>query len=492
MDNDADYPAGAFQFSWNDVPDTLDAGCSELTYTHARFLLVLSYDTWLTGPDDTNARVYDMGSFTERDVYVHRAQRPFWAHLYACDDTDPSCADRFGSGAMEAVADVTDSNTTTQEVWKLVGVDNETDTADYMFDTMGFTAPSPFFYEGGTCAGMGGRLAVVYNTNSYFYIAQDTSAGNGWKNWNNRSDTADTIISWDITRIAGAHSSDSDYQFASHPYVAKVLNQDSEHRIRMMAQNRPEGDCDETDCQIVWLESIDACGEDFDMDCASCCPGGTSGPCGWDTAIADGRGGVAIEASPSDNFDDVQHGVWAYDYIQTSYINLNLSHDRLLLFSGTASTTCGPQTGVYGADWNASSEEWEPVLDTDTATCPHVELQARHNASVIPLPEGDFKVYTAPRAPGESDIVIHYWDGLRQQWDTETSEPKYILEDSTELDHLCIGAPQVFARIAGGQPYEGAVMLGRPVDPDHGFCKTIGTQHGTPKLAWYFAELQNH
>ena len=493
---DAAYPAGALEVSWGDPPVSTDPGCAGMTFTLDHFLILTRDDAWPTGPGDVNARAWAINDKKARGarLTVHRAQRTFYAKVYACDDASPGCADHFGADTGEALSDTAanaDTAVTAQEIWRLVGVDADTD--DYMFDTPGFTAPSPFFFDDDWCPASAGRLAVYYSRQGRIYRAVESSADTGWRNYNDQ-----TAITWDIDPVAQVHRSDPDFVNVSHPYAAQVLDSAEDVYIQINAQNRTESCATSGVCHIVSVRSTDGCGTDFDLGCADCCPDGADLDTAPDSGLCDwpGAGEVIIPLDTGVALLEAQHGTWVWDYIANPGLDLGESQDMVLLFSGTSVGTCATGNGTYRADWD-SVDGWHLATD-GPPTCPVEQIDNRHNASAIPLPGGDRKVYVLSyNMATDPYVYTYYWNGTFEEWEDHTAIPRFVLDDAdtgaTEISPECLGGPHVFARIVGGVPYEGAIVQVEEVDPDTASEKPCsGDRVGAPQFAWYFAELQNH
>lgn len=94
---------------------------------------------------------------------------------------------------------------------------------------------------------------------------------------------------------------------------------------------------------------------------------------------------------------------------------------------------------------------------------------------------------------GGIDLVIYYYNGVTESWETGTSVIEVYFEgDSTVVDHDCVANVDAFVHVDGG-PMEGMFFYLAPSDGsfEDGYCDQGSDYSGSAYSNIYFAELQN-
>lgn len=185
-----------FDFTWAAVPTGGD--CSLFSLDH--YVIAIkesSYPATASSGMPLNA-----GSSLTARLLPHRAQRTFYAKLFACDNS--TCSDIFGSAANETFVRTSDHDeleidTTEQEIWEIVGLNDE-DGGITGLEGETNDPGSFFFPPGWTNAG---QLAIYgydqESTEQNLKVIVANTAG--WQNFNTA--TFSTAV-----EVAGDHSSD--------------------------------------------------------------------------------------------------------------------------------------------------------------------------------------------------------------------------------------------------------------------------------------------
>ncbi|MCB9763781.1 MAG: hypothetical protein H6739_28690 [Alphaproteobacteria bacterium] len=469
-----------FDFTWAAVPTAGD--CSTFSVDHYR--IVLKEGSYPTGV--SNGRVYEVGTGTSATALPLRSEREFYARLFACENG--TCTDIFGSGAGELIDtdpadDAREIDTTDAESWSIVGLASTDGGIAASVVPLYTNDPTSFFYPSGTTHA--GKLALYTSSTagSNDKVVYSRTTSTGWDDFNRTS--------WAVTssEVFGSHTSDTDYDGVSHSYVLPVDN-GTDVVVRALAQNQGSGDW-----HIVWVDSTDDVGDDFGLYCASCCADTGATECDFPTAEAasPATAGVAVCADSSSSCDylsDALHGRWMWDYIADPVPDMT-SDAPSILFSGSPDgSTCtavgGGQADIYQATWNPSSEEWEVVMDSG---CPKAIFEDAHDPGVIPLPNGDFKVYVVDSS---HDVTIHYYNAILGDWESDTSNPEIHFAGPVTVTHDCIANVDPFVYVDGDK-YNGMFLYihDSGVGFESGTCTQGSDDSGSTYSNLFFAELQN-
>lgn len=478
----ADSESHGFDFTWVVVPTAGD--CASFTIDHYR--VVLKEGSYPTGPN--SGRVFAYGTSAAGTALPHRAEREFYARLFACDNAD--CSDVFGNVAGEgidtdAADDAREIDTTDPESWAIVGLNaNDGGIASTVVPTTA-NDPTSFFYPPGTTHAGTLALYVYRSASGYQHVVYARNGSSGWDDFNRST--------WSVymDEAFGSHTSDLDYDDVSHPYARPVDN-GMDVVVRALAQNQGTSGY----WHVDWTDSVDDIGDDFDLTCSSCCAGASSTECDFPTAEAASppTAGVAVCADSSAScyeLKDALHGRWMWDYIADPVPDMT-SDSPTILFSGspdgvTCSAVGGGQADIYQATWDPVGETWEVLMD---GSCPDAIITDAHDPGIIPLPNGDFKAYVVDAS---HELVIHYYNGVTESWETGTSVVEIYFEgDSTVVDHDCIANVDAFVHVDGG-PLEGMFFYLAPSDGafEVGYCDQGSDYSGSAYSNIYFAELQN-
>lgn len=460
MDTHSNHPSGAFTVTFATGVFT---NCSTFTLDHYR--TVLKYTGTPTSP--TDGIVVD--GTPPLSIFVNRAERTYYAKIYACDNA--SCTDVFGSGSGEPITGATtDSATTLQEVWRLTSVTGPTDSTHFVTDTLGATSPSSFFYPSGWSRE--GQLALYYSAGEDEIYMQYTTAA-GWQDFNDTTWTDNGVV-------AESYGSGTDYDQVSHPTVLPVVLAGPVNRVRMLATNRGSKK------QIVMVDSYDDTGDDFDLTYGSCWDS-TSGECDWPSV-----GSVAMCADGTSTCDYLSHAAhsrWLWDLVAYGPPVMASEYPEIL-FMGEESGADGCDAegllndDIYAATWSGSS------IDVNlSGSCPEDPFVTEdHDPAVTALPGDTFKVYVMDASTYEVNTHYRQDDGTWEDATTYPAHPLFLLEDDTEITHDCLADLDSFAFLDGSTPREG--MFVKVAEDDMLFeghyCTT-----GTYQEAIYFAELEN-
>ena len=455
------HASGAFSVTFGTVNQST---CGTFTLHH--YQIVLNDSATPTSP--TDGLMFGANA-SPKSTFVHRADRLYYAKVYACDDA--ACTDVLGDGAGETITGTsTGSGTTEAEVWVLTSVADQSDTSHYVVSSDSATSPSSFFYPPGWTRE--GQLALYYSEGDDEIYMPYTDA-DGWQDFN---DTAWT----DNGVVAESQGGGTDFDGTSHPSVLPVVT-GSGNRVRMLAQNSGS-----SKKHLVTVDSTDDTGDDFNLTCGTCCAGGTAGECYWSSVAS-----VAICADSTSGCSHLAralHSRWQWDLIAYGPPVL-ASEYPTLLFTGSedGNAGCDVEGGstddVYGATWSGSA--WAVDM---TSSCPTDPFAVdEHDPAVTAYPGDEFKVYVVDSSSPYD--VVTYYQRSNGTWEAQTPVPTFELEDSTVITGDCLADLDSFVFNDSGTPREG-MFLKVAEDGDTNFEGHL-CNSGTAAAGIYFAELSN-
>lgn len=475
MANHSTRPSAAFTVSWNAAPSSCGS------FSLLKYRIVLNDGGTPSSP--TDGIQFDAPAVnTDRNTFVYRADRLYYAKIYACDDS--GCTDLLGD-AEDTPTNDTDNLPADPEIWLVTGV-TAASTTDYA--QLGPGAASVFFYPSGWTRD--DHLAMYWEDSSNHTIKYKYATSAGWQDFNNTTWLAPPVP------VAQSETAVDDFKYVGHPYAFPV-NDGTDDIVRLLAQNHNTGSWF-PDNHVVSVDSVDDIGDDFNLYDTTCNSGGP-GLCDWS-----GVGEVAICADGTagcSEVDNALHGRWAWEYMVLGPPDLSVD-EPMLLFSGEGddedddtclSTLPGSvdKNDILMATWDASGQEW--VVTDDGSGCPEVLIADYHDPGVVPLPDGatdDFKVYA--KAWNAGTLTTFYVNDLSTTPTVEADQPSptFIFDDiyDTPLDTDCMANVDVFTYLDGSTPREGMFFDGgvSSTSYDGGSCSS-----GFNTGAVYFAELIN-
>lgn len=370
---------------------------------------------------------------TSKDDFIHRSDATYSHALFACEDS--SCTSWYGdgSGDLESTSETEDSDSTEKELWLLEGVADEAAVGTNVVGNNKANAPHAFYYPSSWSTGYSEKLGLYWSKSatpggaaSEVYHRNLTSTG-----WPAGGFNTTTAWSSDTLVLEGSTDSSEDDYKADHPWA--MLTQDgSDKRVQLFVHSQ-----DVDNKQIIQIESTDASGTDFDLDC--------SGAACTHTALEQ-DGYVAVAADGTSSTDYVvhaQHSRVAWDYIDDPVIDAGTDQPWMMFQVKRPSADDCADTGGYDdigwvdATWDSTNSVWDWAVETDLSTpaCPVIHVNDAHDNSSVPLPNNEFKMYFKDWS--SETWYVSYWDG--SAWgDSATIEFEFDSSTTSHPTHDCI------------------------------------------------------
>ena len=388
-----------------------------------------------------------------KDNFVFRSDKAYSYRIFACEDAD--CLSWYGDGTgggLEVATNTSDTDATEVERWMLDGTASESDVHTVLIEDPDANAPHIVFYPPSWATGLSGKLIMLYSKaqvgtapSEVYYWLHDAV---GWPAGGFVAST-----SWGTPQLianGSTVSTDADYG-ADHPWAmffednvgAKFM------QLFVQSQNGTGGNND-----IIQITSTNETGNNFGLTCGTSCT----------KTIIGGGGSVALDGAASGSTPWVrsaQHSRLVYDYIATPWVVAGTNMPTLLFqMLRPAAGSCA-DAGAYDdlgwADGTWSSGGWTWDVQTETATpyCAVVQVDDVHDNTMIPLPNGEFKVYY--KQSGTHDFKVIYWNGT--DWEDE-ADIEFTWEGSTTSGPTddCAGNVATVIYASGGAPREGMAI----------------------------------
>ena len=369
------------------------------------------------------------------DDFVHRSDMDYGVSLFACDNSD--CTEFYGDGTHGSTkSDYRAETSTESERWVLEDIYSATapySDTDRVIDppTGGGDAvasaamiyPPGWTYED--------HLMLVWTETNTPAIHYKRAVGTGWQDWNIYSGWSNTDDEGEV--VDGISGGAGSFEEPTHPWVAAATDGTNGY-IQLYFHSE--------DPWEIWpLVSVDDVGDDFGVLCdavdgssnpVDCTADGDDCPngelCDLEDVTGDGDGEAVNELCADTGsascfyLDQAAHGRFLWDYIANPEVNFD-SDTPGFLFTGKKDSSCvsSPDTNapdVMQAGWiTGSPGSWQ--LGT-SGTCPDAPvLEDHHDPSMIPLPNGEFKLYSQISSggvdPDGGHIEVCIWNGL--EWE---------------------------------------------------------------------------
>ncbi len=412
---------------------------------------------------------------------MHRSGKDYAYALFACESA--LCVSQYGdgSGSYEVATNTTALAQTDFETWELTDVTGPTDVSSVAVDDQDANAPHVFFYPTDWSLSLGNRMGLYYSeaaggsVSKVYYTINDST---GWP-----TGALNDPASWATATLVAEGSADSgdhDYK-ADHPW-AMLTREAGYRRVQLFLQSQ-----DRTNKEVLQIESTDEVGDDFGL-----CSGGTCS-----STLLDGDGYVAIAADGGSGTDYVvhaQHGRVGWNYLGDPYIDAGTDYPFMMFnMKRPGSSSCadpGSHDDVARAEgaWNGLTWDWTVVTDGGSPDCPVVQVTDVHDNTLVPLPNGEYKLYYKQwNSPYEWYVI--YWDGatwgdevpIDFDWDGSSSGPSHdCIENVSAVVHVTSGT----ARSAMAFKLLDGAGCGTGLDDDGGV-------NAGDDAAIVFAELTN-
>ena len=478
----SDHESESLTYSWTEV-----GSCPDFTFDHYQICRVK--DTDISGsratPDSTSPdceiTVVTKSVTSLPFDFVHRSQMQYGTSIFACENA--LCTEYWG-GPGCATCSATNFRTdayTEKERWVLEDVYSATapySDSDRVIDEVTGRNPSAsaaLMYPGGLT--YGGQLGIWWSEGSTtggtptinYKRAEDT----GWQDWN-------TYTGWEgeTTVVEGVAGGSGSLREPTHPWVVSAGAVESAF-VRLFFHTAGS-------IKQIWsLDSTDDVGDAFDVEC------GDTGGCDLDVdtcaygdlcdledVSADGGEAtleICADTDDADCFylDEAAHGRLVTNYVEDPVVEF-ASEEPSLLFTGQMDSTCSAYSGesdIMQAWWDAGAQAWD--MDVD-GSCPDGTIgEDRHDPGVIPLPEGEFKVYMQHGAGDGADdgghIEVCYWNGTL--WE-DCQDVEFAFDDGSSRGvspnsmglgtlaeiYECVANIDAIVFIESGTVYEGAFL----------------------------------
>ena len=475
----------AFDIDWNAGPaPCTNASTDDWDGTDHHEIHRASGATAPSTPDASTLVKTTSSSVVTWDDFVHRSNKQYSYAVFACEDT--SCSSWYGDdpSSDETVSGDTASSTTDREEYVLDGITGSSDISSTISSDSTANAPHAFYYPSGWKTGRSGKLALYYSTpgtgseaSEVYYRLHDAT---GWPpvGFNDSTSWANQVL----VAEGSTTSTDDDYR-ADHPWA--MLTRDSgTKRVQLFVQSQTT-----SNKKVLQIESDDEVGDDFGLGCSS-------SSC-TDTFLT-GDGYIAIDAdgtSATDYVEQAQHSRVAWGYIADPIIDAG-TDEPFMTFqldrpgSGDCSDTGNDDIGWADGSWNSSTSQWDWEVETDGGSpdCPVVHIDDGHDSAVMPLPDGEYKLYYQDW--GTDDWYVTHWDG--SDWVDETTIEVYWDGGGSGPTHDCIANITHIAYKNGSTTYEGVffrLLDSADADCATGFDDDFGASNDDARIV--FAELDN-
>jgi hypothetical protein len=483
----------AFTISWGSTAPAActNAGADDWGGTH-HVELHRAAGTGISGTPAGSANVASLAwNVTAKDNFVFRSDKDYAYRIFACEDVD--CLSWYGDGSgggLEVAINTSDTDSTEVERWMLDGTASEGDVHTVLLEDSDANAPHIFFYPPSWATGLSGKMVMLYSK------ARDPGTGNPSEVYYWLHDA----VGWPAGGFVASASWDSPVLIANGSTVSTAADYGADHPWAMFFEDNVGAKFMQLFVQsqngtgnansIIQITSVDADGDDFGLVCGTSCT----------TTIMVGGGSVAILGQSSGSSPWVrsaQHSRLLYDYIATPWVVAGTNMPTLLFQMLRPSlgncADAGPTDDLGWADGTWSSDGWTWDVQTETAApfCPVVQVDDVHDNTMIPLPNGEFKVYYKEAATHDFKVV--YWNGT--DWEDEANI-EFTWEGSTTLGPTDDCAENVATVIysSGGAPKEGMAMkmLDTNDCPNFGTIGSTGLDSGGgSQAAIVFANLDN-
>ena len=441
------------------------------------------------------------------ETFKDEPLRSDYAHtyrIYACTGTTaPEC----GTQSSPTICDAADIDTPTieadteQQVFVFPNITALTDTSHRVADVA--HSPAPLQYPSGN---YDDQVGIYYTSGDgaedrgvYFVRNTATTWSGGVQDMN---DTAD----WTTPEVIMEYTNDEDHGTpGSHGHVGEpwvvVIDDDGTHRIRLgWVNNLQEDESGDREVQYADSDDMDGDQDSFGFcTTTSCSTAGCDNTEGSETCCCyDEQGSVVTGAlgayeGAGECLDGGLHGRVAWDYINdptwdpdaqdTFYMapsRVNASFTSPTNCSTCTSTT--NQDDTYRADWDTSNGD----LDINkTGVCPDVYIENEYAPTFVPLPGGEYAVYTLDKTGTNDGLRLRYTDDEALSFDkADGTEALLYLDDTTtpgtpgnSLDADCIGDPAMLQWVDDGPPVTRRTLLFAIALTDSG-CFTSASDDG--------------
>ena len=411
------------------------------------------------------------------DILLHRSAKKYAFTLFACEDE--VCSDRYFAeflGDSDYDEDLSSDDEldeeawdcTLREEWELTNISGETDVGDFVVGREQANAPHAFFYPASgwfsSSPDLSDHLVLYFHDTDpnggsppdiYYKLHNASGWPSGGFNGSSDWDTGSTLVAQGDHDTGDTGDAYPDYM-ADH--VWSMLSEDrvGNHYVTLLAGTNPR-DPDVKRSNIVWVQSTNEYGTDFDLDCSG-------GSCADDILEA-AASGIAVQplvsGTDTEYLKHARHGRVVWDYLGDPWLDVGEdTPDMLFTFEPPSSGDCAGSapddiawaTGAY----DTGSSEWawtvETLEDTGGHDCVEVHEEDGHDPGLIPLPGDEMKMYFK-----KNDLFyVGYWNG--SDW-VDASQINIWWEDSSDgPSHSCIGNVTTLVHRIGNDIHEGMFM----------------------------------
>jgi hypothetical protein len=408
-------------------------------------------------------------------ILVHRASKEFAFTLFACEGE--TCSDRFysdGSGGTgnEPISTDTDlddqgHDCTLHEKWALTGISGETDVGDFVVGREQANAPHAFFYPASgwfpSSPDLSDYLVLYFHDTEpgggsapdiYYKLHNASGWPAGGFNTSSDWDTGSILVAQGDHDTGDTGDAYPDYM-ADHVWSMLSSDTSGNHYVTLFAGTNPRNP-DYRRSHIVWIESTDEYGTDFNLSCSS-------GSCSADILDASASG-IAIDPFVSGTDTEfvahARHGRTGWNYIDDPWL-VEGEDEPVMLFTferpdtGDCFDTGTDDIAWADGSWSNSPGEWSWTVETDGSCpdCPVVQVGEGHDPGLIPLPDGEQKMYYKQ---GGSFYVVYWNDSV---W--EDASPITFLWGGSGSDGpspICIGNITTLVHRSGSVVHEGMFL----------------------------------
>lgn len=408
-------------------------------------------------PTDSDAEcTADAGPFaTSTDDTIHRSSKGFGVTIFACENA--ACTDWYedGAGTGEVIHNDTSDDEfayglTQAEIWKLVDVTNGGD-SDRVVSGSDVISPAALFYPADH--DHEDKLGLWWSDDDaqvWHRRADDT----GNQDWNTYTGWAASAV-----MVAESKTGTTDYTWATHPWV--VAADDGTNFVRLFLQTEDSadpGDPRPTENHIFSVDSTDVAGADFGIECTDA--GGCTS-CAYE-ALCDYEEVAVIEVCAGGGtgcteLDAARHGKILWDYIADGALDFDNDVPGMVFTGEREAASCYPgydHSDIHMADWDPTGAAWDIEM---VSGCAEIHVAEQHDPGVIPLPGGEFKMYSHTTL---GDIRVQYWDPVAGEWgDSASIEVVFDDGSSTSVSNACLENVETLVRKGTGLADE--VMFAR-------------------------------